>query len=1562
MSKVGAASQLMVQTHSLFVRCLAGRLLLAFAICIACHNALSATPLVVPQEADQFSDLLQQLPTDRRVVQQVEALAAAIRSDDLPKFRELLQTLRDAEPSLMVPSQNNGFVPLHRALTELLSSVTGDFRRQLEADDVLAKASYSGSLRETGVTGLVRLLHQHSGTSTALRIHLLLARVHEDRGQRLTARYWLSPLRTANIPAELQEAVRELSARVSSPAGASDVRQPGASPSAPTPAGSDPGPADPAAVSPSNASSARPDESNSVTRVTGAEQQQAAGAAIPVSGDNKETLAPRHLHWVQSMPGSALERETFRLYVERSEQRNFIPWTSMEPELDAERIYVRLPEILVAFDRTSGRPLWTRPLNTRAPIDEEVVNEMQQALQRMRESSRLTVSPDIVLRSEILSRMTSDSRHVYTIVETSNPGEQRSREEGRQLRMLLGRAEAPAPAIRELIAFDKQTGRRVWTVGGAAIEQRYGNELSNAWLAGPPTVRGERLYLVIEKQSVISLACLSAATGQVQWLQPLVYPETAIEQDPARELYSARTIEHEGAILTSTTTGWVVALDSLTGTTLWAQRCPARENLQPRISRGGRRLPMMRAEDIRPHDQTWRTEDPVLYSDKVLWSLAECSRLFSLDAETGRVRWVEAAKDFTVLLHQDPQLIVVASGLSIKALQLPAMTELWKHQRKAGSPVPVGEAASFGQQLLVPLSDGSVEVRDRNSGSILDVLARVRFGRNTGGLLTDAAGVISYGFDHLAVFGQQPPGELNTEDFVQQAAFLLESDQLDAAEQALARAPESTLNRSEIRKLKFRMALTRLARGGETVADSLNLLEQAADSPRERAISHLLRVDEVGRLNPSSLPQLLQHRLRDSASVLAVELPEPDLIRRMCRISTPADLQFFGYSSNGTSTRQTPLKAWLLNRWRELLQSDDLSLQQQMVAQSAQLSDAELCGLHSALLIDECLRRVEQQIADGRISEQTLHLLFTAIETADSVTPAPSADKEKVVGATAPERAEQFTRLLQALGQVGAAEGAGTLPIASRRLLQTVVAELQGKFAVQSEGTRTRLNPALHERWTTVDQGEWKMVPLSTVGLMNARPETMRFARPVTPDDSFLGSFNCLLRRDTGLFQLQDLQDMSGQPWSHPLLHRDPSLLDSDLEISRCGSVLLLAGRASLSALSVLDHRWLWTRQMISNSYGTYRMPEEGFTEYTADQGQGVMHDSGRRLCGSTNRWLCVRTDRELEVLDLLTGERLWSIQVRGLSQDVFACDKSIILRDGGNGREAILDPVTGHSQMRKRAALRVGRDRSLSLPTSVRLSALVSRIIRAAGPNLVVWDSEASFDDVRTIDWVNAETLNTEHSVPLPGLVSARFLSRDHLIAFTSQEQALLVNLATRNVETLNFHSDDPGVPPLRPDRLNACVDADNVFVFETRPSGGRGMMIPAVLSNSPRTEIHSQIRAIDRLTGTLRWTVPLPQPRVLTLDQQPGPLLLVLEMTEQNNGGNGNPNIGLGLGFGELSGFRLNGYSRQTGRKLIEYPVVAQFPVSAIRVQLSSTDQLDLEIFGNRVRLLKTAAEPQP
>lgn len=81
----------------------------------------------------------------------------------------------------------------------------------------------------------------------------------------------------------------------------------------------------------------------------------------------------------------------------------------------------------------------------------------------------------------------------------------------------------------ELVAIDKKTGRRVWTMGGPPVEEKFGNELANGWLAGPPgAVDRGNLYQVVEKEAVVQLVCLDAGTGQLRWRVPLSYSQSRI--------------------------------------------------------------------------------------------------------------------------------------------------------------------------------------------------------------------------------------------------------------------------------------------------------------------------------------------------------------------------------------------------------------------------------------------------------------------------------------------------------------------------------------------------------------------------------------------------------------------------------------------------------------------------------------------------------------------------------------------------------------------------------------------------------------------------------------------------------------------------------------------------------------------------------------------------------------------------------------------------------------------------------------------------------------------------
>ena len=295
--------------------------LMKFAVCFLTAFVFAA-PLCFsqvrgqPDTSEELPEVLQQLPTDRRVLQQLEDLSLAIESGDLQQFRENLETLRSADPALMVPGRNDGFVPLHRALIQQLGAVTGELRQQVEADEVLAKASLTGALRDDGVQGLVRVLHQFSGTPTSLRIHLLLSRVHQDRGQHLAARFWLSPLLTWKEPAGLESSIRELRERLEPEARdektTAEVRRLKASAGQQGQLEGDTGNAR-SPLETVDGGIAGPDQSRDDA---GESRQELMASPVAVGGQAidraKVSEWPKHLHWVQSMPLSAVERVTHR--------------------------------------------------------------------------------------------------------------------------------------------------------------------------------------------------------------------------------------------------------------------------------------------------------------------------------------------------------------------------------------------------------------------------------------------------------------------------------------------------------------------------------------------------------------------------------------------------------------------------------------------------------------------------------------------------------------------------------------------------------------------------------------------------------------------------------------------------------------------------------------------------------------------------------------------------------------------------------------------------------------------------------------------------------------------------------------------------------------------------------------------------------------------------------------------------------------------------------------------------------------------------------------------------
>lgn len=78
------------------------------------------------------------------------------------------------------------------------------------------------------------------------------------------------------------------------------------------------------------------------------------------------------------------------------------------------------------------------------------------------------------------------------------------------------------------------------------------------------------------------LACLSADTGELLWRLPLADPNVEIALDPSRQLLAAQTTIKGEMILTTTTTGWIFAVDAMTHAILWTRRLPLIDAETPR--------------------------------------------------------------------------------------------------------------------------------------------------------------------------------------------------------------------------------------------------------------------------------------------------------------------------------------------------------------------------------------------------------------------------------------------------------------------------------------------------------------------------------------------------------------------------------------------------------------------------------------------------------------------------------------------------------------------------------------------------------------------------------------------------------------------------------------------------------------------------------------------------------------------------------------------------------------------------------------------------------------------
>ncbi|MBS0265352.1 MAG: PQQ-binding-like beta-propeller repeat protein [Planctomycetes bacterium] len=278
---------------------------------------------------------------------------------------------------------------------------------------------------------------------------------------------------------------------------------------------------------------------------------------------------------------------------------------------------------------------------------------------------------------------------------------------------------APVSSSARLAAFDLESGRPLWEVGGNANGESFDPPLAGYFFFGAPVVDGDDLFIVGESTSgdsskQIRLICLHPATGAIKWTQLIANSDPDIEKDLCRRWWTAQVTVADGMVICPTTVGWTVAVDRATRNLLWGHRFAV--GLKQPVNQFGANtaeianlVPMWQLKDM------WGPAPPVAVAGKVLFSSPEGQSFVCLDQATGKEQWTKPRGTalYFAGVH-GPQVIVVGRDW-LGAWDLANGNELWPNIKL---PAPSGRGVLLGDQYYLPVSSGEIWIIQLQSGQV----------------------------------------------------------------------------------------------------------------------------------------------------------------------------------------------------------------------------------------------------------------------------------------------------------------------------------------------------------------------------------------------------------------------------------------------------------------------------------------------------------------------------------------------------------------------------------------------------------------------------------------------------------------------------------------------------------------------------------------------------------------------------------------------------------------------------------------------------------------------------
>lgn len=267
-----------------------------------------------------------------------------------------------------------------------------------------------------------------------------------------------------------------------------------------------------------------------------------------------------------------------------------------------------------------------------------------------------------------------------------------------------------------ITSYDLSTGHPRWSIGGAELHERFDQPLAGFYFLGTPVREADDLFVVAEKDNEIRLFALDAQTGHPSWSELIAVSQAKIEEDVTRRLWTAQVAAKNGVVVCPTTVGWLVGVDRVKRSILWAHRYhkPLPEHRQPYE----RSLASLQELNSR-----WAPSAPLIADNRVVYTPSESTStqepvVVCVDLFSGEPLWQARKGDRLYLAGLFNGQVLLVGKQSVQALSLEDGKSRWTLPIPPEAGMPTGMGVAVEGRYYLPLRSGQIWSIDTADGSV----------------------------------------------------------------------------------------------------------------------------------------------------------------------------------------------------------------------------------------------------------------------------------------------------------------------------------------------------------------------------------------------------------------------------------------------------------------------------------------------------------------------------------------------------------------------------------------------------------------------------------------------------------------------------------------------------------------------------------------------------------------------------------------------------------------------------------------------------------------------------